>query len=43
MSKEPQRPPNWPSRNPGKPSGPRRDNNPPRPSKPCRPSKPITK
>jgi hypothetical protein len=25
--------PNWPSKEPGKPSGPGRDNNPPRPKK----------
>ncbi len=40
MAKQPQRAPNWPSKKPGNPSGPRRDNNPTRqPSRPT-PSKP---
>lgn len=43
MNKPSQRPSNWPSKNPHKPSGPRRDNNPPRPSKPSQPKKPINK
>ncbi len=43
MSKQPQKPANWPSRNSNKPSGSGRDNNPPRPLKPITPSKPIIK
>lgn len=43
MSKQPQKPANWPSRNPGKPSGPGRDNNPPKPTRPYEPSKPNLK
>ncbi len=45
MVKSNSKQPNWPSKNPGKPSGPRRDNNPSKPSipKPNTPSKPNTK
>jgi hypothetical protein len=43
MSKQKQPQPNWPSKVPGKPSGPGRDNYPPsKPAPPPPPSKPIS-
>jgi hypothetical protein len=42
MAKQPHKSPNWPSKKPGKPSGPGRDVNPPRQPTP-KPSSPPRK